>query len=139
MSVTDINSVAAMETGLELFKRISLLHPMGDPEEYSDNLRLVQTSYGRVKLEMHFYSYGDNADVESLARLTRVRRVIGGTWEKNYYGGTSEFKRELNGLVIELNCSREATCKRVVVRTEEVPESVTPAYTKEIVEWICDE
>lgn len=33
---------------------------------------------------------------------------------------------------------REAVCKKKVVGTEQVPEKVIPAHTKEIVEWDCE-
>lgn len=35
--------------------------------------------------------------------------------------------------------SRAKVCERVVVGTEMVPERITPAYEREIVEWRCDE
>lgn len=137
----DIGTLSTLETALELFKKVSLLSASDDmdPEDGYNSIRLLHTYGNSYKLELWFYSYGDNADAESFARLTKFRRSIGGTWDKNYYGSTSEFSRELNGVKIELNCSREATCKRVVVRTEEIPEQIIPASTREVIEWVCDE
>lgn len=33
---------------------------------------------------------------------------------------------------------REYICERTVIGTEEVPENVTPAHRREIVDWKCD-
>lgn len=38
---------------------------------------------------------------------------------------------------LDFNWPRREVCTRRVVGTEDVPEQVTPAHTREIVEWDC--
>jgi hypothetical protein len=46
---------------------------------------------------------------------------------------------EFGNIEVQCMAPREQVCRRVVVGTEEVPEKVVPAHTKEVVEWECDE
>jgi hypothetical protein len=46
-------------------------------------------------------------------------------------------ERSFNGVALRFVFLRSAVCERRVVRTEEIPEAVIPAHTREIVEWDC--
>lgn len=92
-----------------------------------------------IRLRILFYGN----EKEPFDRLKKVRRVIGGRWDKNY-GYYMEFTRDYFGGTIELATYRENACTRKVTGVEEIPERVIPeriekAHTKEIVEWVCDE
>lgn len=75
---------------------------------------------------------------DDLAALARASRKI--TKHVSSDGSTFWLERGF-GLDVRLNAfarSRAEVCRRVVVGTEDVPERVTPAHTRELVEWECD-
>jgi hypothetical protein len=83
------------------------------------------------------------AAVMSHDRLVEYRRAIGGSWSKDYFGSLIRYEQEKEGVTIRLECSRGATCRRVVTGVREIPEEripakVIPARTEEQYEWECN-
>lgn len=72
------------------------------------------------------------------AELSAIARAMGG-FHKQHDGNFLSLVRRFGPIALAVNFSSESVCERVVVGTEEVPEKVTPAHTKEIVEWRCPE
>lgn len=60
-----------------------------------------------------------------------------GTCTKEYTESVLTLARDFGGIRLRFLFWRTAVCDRRVVGTVEVPEQVTPAYTREIVEWDC--
>jgi hypothetical protein len=56
-------------------------------------------------------------------------------WSMHYL----DVQREFGLITLEFSVGREEVCKKVVTGTEEVPEQVIKAYTKETYEWVCDD
>lgn len=113
----------------------------GEDWRHADDLSL-SIEGGEITLRILFHTSQDE-NKEALDRLRKVRRVIGGTWDKSY-GYYMEFSRDYFGGKIELCTYRESACKKVVTGVKEIPsqvipERIVPARTEEIVEWICDD
>jgi hypothetical protein len=71
--------------------------------------------------------------------ISEVARAMGG-FEKSHDGDYLNLvKGFTGGFSLEVAYKSEEVCERVVVGTEEVPEKVTPAHVREIVEWKCPE
>lgn len=68
--------------------------------------------------------------------LPVVARALNG-FTKSHDGNFLSLVKNVGGFELHVNFASEAVCERVVVGTEEVPEKITPAHTKEIVEWKC--
>ena len=83
------------------------------------------------------YWWPQNVFLDSKEELAAVARGL----EKAEKGSSGEWYylrvTTPDGTQLDFNVSREKTCVRRVIGTEEVPEKVTPAYTREIVEWDC--
>ncbi|KKK68287.1 hypothetical protein LCGC14_2945590 [marine sediment metagenome] len=70
-------------------------------------------------------------DIAEIARaMTPVTKGVVGNWYvlKRNFG---------NDVQLHVNFGRDAVCERIVIGTEDIPEKVIEAYTKEIVEWVC--
>ena len=70
--------------------------------------------------------------------LPVVARAMGG-FTKDHTGDYLTLVKSFGPVGLHVHFASEQVCERVVVGTEEVPEKVTPAHTKEIVEWKCPE
>lgn len=70
--------------------------------------------------------------------LPLIARAMGG-FTKDHDGDYLMLVKDFGGVQLHVNFNSEQVCERVVVGTEEVPEKVVPAHTKEIVEWKCPE
>lgn len=60
-----------------------------------------------------------------------------GTADKAYDDDFFRLKRRFGSLTLEAIFTRREVCERVVIGSEVVPEQVTPAYTRDKVEWRC--
>jgi hypothetical protein len=70
--------------------------------------------------------------------LAEVARAMGG-FDKTHDGRFLNLVKDFGAFALEVSYESEQVCDRVVVGTEEVPEKVTPAHVREIVEWKCPE
>lgn len=68
--------------------------------------------------------------------LVRACGKVEKKWDGSYLEVIAKFGTDVT---LELNLNRESVCKRVVVEKVEVPEKTIPAYTKEVVEWVCED
>jgi len=90
------------------------------------------------------YEHDLDAERERLRRVYLAAKELGAMFEKEYTRSDFELNLTIPGLFtqrpIELTyqVNREAVCTRRVVGYEDVPERVTPAYRRELVEWDCD-
>jgi len=98
-----------------------------------------------IRLDVYEYNKDDEyvlnveKSLDALAVVTQFASKVFGAVEKDYSSSDFELKITLeDGTVIRYEADREAVCTKVVVGYEDVPERVTPAYRKEIVEWECD-
>jgi hypothetical protein len=62
-----------------------------------------------------------------------------GECEKEFSDDSFRLRKRFGTSSLYAFTERKEVCERVVVGTEEVPERVQPAYTREIVEWRCTE
>ena len=75
--------------------------------------------------------------VNSADELAQAARTLG-TVEKFTIGDALYgIRRTFGALRLQIIVDRAVVCTRRVVGIEEVPETVTPAHTREIVEWDC--
>jgi hypothetical protein len=70
--------------------------------------------------------------------IAEVARAMGG-FTKSHDGRFLGLVKDFGSFTLEVLYESEQVCERVVVGTEDVPEKVTPAHTREIVEWKCPE
>ena len=75
-------------------------------------------------------AFGEAKDLDTIARALSP-------CNKSSDGGFYSLSRKFGDKVLSVNFAHEAVCEAIVVGTEEVPEQITRAYTKEIVEWKC--
>ena len=96
------------------------------------------------------YEHDHEAERERLGLVYNAVELLGGTFTKDY--SSSDFELEVvvpgtedrleygdDPVTVTYSVDRAAVCERVVVGYEEVPERVTPAYTREKVEWKCSD
>lgn len=77
---------------------------------------------------------------DRMSHATRVLVRAVGNVRKNWNGGYLEVEAKFGETVVfEMNIPRDKICKRVVTGTEEIPERIVPATTREVVEWVCDD
>ncbi len=78
----------------------------------------------------------------------QIIRTIGGHWRKNPWQDRFDFKREYDGIKLEIYANRDQVCERRIVGTESVTIPAVPAVAaqpaqpertevREIVEWDC--
>mgnify|MGYP001603776860 CR=1 FL=1 len=107
-------------------------------KEFADSLRMVADFYEQhEKFPQPPADFLDVFSVNDKETLEQATRALG-TIEK-FTIGESLFgiKRAFGLLALRVIVSRTVACTRRVVGTEPVPERITPAYTREIVEWDC--
>jgi len=80
--------------------------------------------------QMDAFSY----DSDSLPEIARAMKPVTKEVSDTFYVLRRSFG---NGVNLHVNFARDEVCERIVTGTEEVPEKVIEAYTKEIVEWVC--
>ena len=110
------------------------------PTEYADSLRLIADFYeAHEDFPLpHVSSIGmDIFSVYTTDELAACARALG-TVEKFTVGANLfGIRRQFGALRLEVIVNREIACTRRVIGTEEIPEHVTPAHIREIVEWDC--
>lgn len=103
-----------------------------------------QYDYMPIHVSSNRWEGHDLINIDPKKELTRIRRAIGGKWDKDYSGASFELKGKLGDTFVKIWASRENVCEKVVVGTEikEVPDYANiPKVTREveIVEWKCPE
>jgi len=74
-------------------------------------------------------------DEDTLGELARAMKPVKKERNDSYFMLAKDFGR----VKLILNWARDSVCERVVTGTEEIPEQIIEAHTREIVEWICPE
>lgn len=75
-----------------------------------------------------------NAFLHDAAALAQLARK--GAWEKVYAGDYFCLRRTFaGGIQLDINCSRDRVCERVLVGTREV--AAQPAHLEPVYEWRC--
>lgn len=98
---------------------------------------------GKVDSKLSIFDLGDN---ERETKAQAGRKL--GKFTKNVSEHCFYIIKSFGGVELQLIAARQSVCKRVVVGTKEVPETiipaqpakdqiVVPARTEEIVEWQC--
>lgn len=59
--------------------------------------------------------------------------------QKIHDNGTFKLRREFGIIPVVVWTSREQVCKKIVVEKIQMPETVIPAYEREVAEWVCDD
>lgn len=77
-----------------------------------------------------------NAFLDDRDALARVARLIG-IAEKGADPNYFFLKKRFGEISLDFNVARAVACERRVVGVREIPETVVPARTEEIVEWDC--
>ena len=98
-------------------------------------------SHGTVDVSWQLMHDDETKDDQRAAAL-RIRRAIGGQWNKNPWGDRFDFERDYDGIKLQIYANREQVCERRVVGTETVTVPAVDAQperteTREIVEWDC--
>lgn len=78
-------------------------------------------------------AFADTGEV-SVADIARAMKPCDKSVSGDFYALSRIFG---DSITFDVNFERDEVCERIVVGTEDVPEKVTPAFTKEIVEWVC--
>jgi hypothetical protein len=97
--------------------------------------------------EARKYNVNVEKSLDNLAKVAKYAAKQGKKVKKSY---DSSFNLEVTiyeapedsygeyDITVTYHANREAVCRKVVVGYEDVPEKVTPATRKEIIEWECD-
>lgn len=92
------------------------------------------------------YDYDLEASRKKIAAIAKfASKQVGVAVTKNYAYDEFELKivlsseDEFDEIRVTYSTKREAVCTKKVVGTEEIPERVTPAHTREVVEWECED
>lgn len=109
-------------------------------KEFVDSLRQIADFYEAHDGFPLPHLCGSGVDIFSVTtaeELAQAARMLG-TVEKftigdDLYG----IGRTFGALGLQIIVDRAVACTRRVVGIEEVPEKITPAHTREIVEWDC--
>ena len=119
---------------------IAGLRALADVLEANPHAKLPQTGNGLPLTWVT--SWEDDPKAATLA----IVRAVGGKWNK-LSGGTDgailRFATSLHGFSVEILCSREQVCRRVVTGTETVDLPAVEAQparteTREVIEWVCE-
>lgn len=78
------------------------------------------------------------AGINTKDELATLARAFGES-EKEFVDDGFYLRKRFGGTQLYAYTARQEVCERVVVGTEEVPERVIPASTREVVEWRCHE
>ncbi len=68
-----------------------------------------------------------------ISKIARAMKPV----DKSQLGTLFILSRRFGNVTLEVNFGRDEVCERVVVGTEDIPEKIIPATTREIVEWVC--
>lgn len=87
-----------------------------------------------------------NATNIVLAKVTQHASALGypvnKTYSSQYYSHEvileEDTENKWNNVTVTYEVNRESVCRKVVKGYEDVPEQITPAHKKEIVEWECE-
>jgi hypothetical protein len=77
-----------------------------------------------------------NSGVDTKEDAIKLVKALG-SCKKNYRDDFFTISKEFGVIQLDFLFYRHAVCTRKVIGTEKVPEEITPAYQKEIVEWEC--
>lgn len=77
-------------------------------------------------------AFAESEDLEKVARAL-------GTFDKDVNSIFFTLHKRFGKVWLKVNFSRSEVCERVVTGTEEIPEEVIPARTRDVVEWVCPE
>lgn len=73
---------------------------------------------------------------ETREQAADLARALG-SCRKEHHETTFHLVRDFAGVELTFSFWRATVCERVVVGTEEIPERVIPAETREKIEWRC--
>jgi hypothetical protein len=107
-------------------------------KQYADSLRQIADwyeSHAEIPLPHDANEFG-LFTIHTLDGMETLARAFGAC-EKDYTEGFFKLKKGFGEIVFTAYASRDQICKRKVVGTREVPETIIPARTEEIVEWEC--
>lgn len=87
------------------------------------------------------YSWDPLRHPKTAREKARIIAKLLGKADKVYEGNYLELHRRFGSILVQFNVARDKVCERRVVEVIEHPEEIVlrPAYTEEIVEWVCDE
>lgn len=85
------------------------------------------------------YKYEDRRHLRTAREKMRLLALILAPVEKVYNGEWFDLRKKFGPVTLEFTVNRAIVCERKVVSVEEVPEKLIPAYTREIVEWECND
>jgi hypothetical protein len=118
-------------------KRVIMTH-----KEYAESLRMIADwfeAHPDVKLphDHKEFRYFMAQSREAMAHMAKVM----GSCEKRYNDAAGQFElsKDFGKIEFRAICSRSQVCNRKVVGHRQVPETIIPARTEDIVEWECFE
>lgn len=113
---------------------------------YSPDAQWIYVNVSEWNSEEQKYDYDKDKSLQNIAKIAKfAAREPGVGVKKNYQFEDFELictipssKDDTVTHEVYYKAKRELICTKKVVGTEEVPEKVIPARTKEIVEWECE-
>lgn len=118
-------------------RRVRALRDLADFIERNPDVDVPVTEGVADWWPLRFTFYGEDA----VPNLHKVRRAIGGRFDKDASAATFSMKGRIGEAYIELQVPREQVCERVVVGTETKlvadPDAPKVEVEEEIVEWVC--
>lgn len=73
-------------------------------------------------------------------KFVEAAKALGGRREKHVEGSYFTVRRTFGeGVHVDVYVAREQVCRKVVTGTRDVTETVIPAHTEEVVEWVCED
>jgi hypothetical protein len=130
-----------MSTQEQKFEGVIGVSPVDERTQIlNDMQRLIDwlRSHPEVNLP-HDFAYGMMLQgYNQREELTQLARSFG-ECEKEFSDESFYLRKRFGSVAVYAFTARNQVCERVVVGTEEIPERVSPAYTREIVEWQCTE
>ena len=73
-------------------------------------------------------------------KFVEASKALGGRREKIVEGSYFTVRRTFGeGVHVDVYVARERVCRKVVTGMRDVPETVIPARTEEVVEWVCED
>jgi len=117
---------------------VTVYHP--HPEKWDADKEKMVTDYAAPQ------EINVDATNKLLAKVTQHASRLGHPVNKNYSSKyytheivlEEDTENKWNNVTVTYQVDRESVCKKVVTGTEEVPEQVIPAHTKENFEWVCE-
>lgn len=106
-------------------------------KDYADGLRQIADWYeAHPEIALPTPATLGNYMLNTKEEAAQVSRALG-TCEKTYTDTMFYISRQFDAVRLEFVFFRNAVCVPRVVGTEDVPERVIPAHTRDIVEWDC--